>query len=156
MKWQRWLSTARSLWVILTNASYIDPNMLPVFGDERKRKINLGGASSASSRSAILNQAQVRRTERLEERKRQEGAVKLQAWWRGLREERMGRKEMRRIFEQDMDGLRGLRCLVLIGSRDEEALAMWSMRMVQSGDGMFFFFLNSSLGEILMHSRYVV
>lgn len=112
--------------------------MLPVFGDERKRKINLGGASSASSRSAILNQAQVRRTERLEERKRQEGAVKLQAWWRGLREERMGRKEMRRIFEQDMDGLRGLRCLVLIGSRDEEALAMWSMRMVQSGDDMLF------------------
>jgi ubiquitin-protein ligase E3 C len=123
--------------------------MLPVFGDDRKRKINLGGASSASSRSAILDQAQARRNERVEQKKKHENAVKLQAWWRGLRQERMARKQMRKSFENDVVGMTGLRCLVLIGRRDEEALAIWSSRMVESGAGMSV--LNEVYKGELMH-----
>jgi ubiquitin-protein ligase E3 C len=111
--------------------------MFPVFGDDRKRKINLGGASSASSRSAILDQAQVRRNERVEQKRRQDNAVKLQAWWRGLQEGRQMMDEMRKAFEADVVGMTGLRCLVLIGRSDEEALAIWSGRMMESGAGAF-------------------
>jgi ubiquitin-protein ligase E3 C len=109
--------------------------MLPVFGDERKRKINLGGASSASTSSEILDQVKVQRNQRVEQKKKDDNAVKLQAWWRGLREERAARKELRKLFEDDVVGLTGLRCLVLIGRRDEEALAIWSSKMVESGPG---------------------
>lgn len=110
--------------------------MLPLFGDEKKRKINLGGVSSVSSRSAILDQVQAQRIERDELRKKQENAMKIQAWWRGLRQNMMMRSRMRKAFENDVVGITGLRCLALIGRRDEEALAIWSGRMVEFGAGM--------------------
>ena len=109
--------------------------MYSVFDDDRMRKINLGGASTASSRAAILDQVQAQRNERSELKKRQENALAVQAWWRGLQEARSTRKAMRRMFEEDVDGITGLRCLVLIGRRDDEALAIWSSRMVDSGPG---------------------
>jgi ubiquitin-protein ligase E3 C len=109
--------------------------MFPIFDGDRKRKINLGGTLSAASRSSILDQAQARRNERLEQKKNLDNAVKLQAWWRGLREAKMVRRELRKSFENDVVGMTGLRCLALIGRRDEEALAIWSSRMVEFGAG---------------------
>ena len=110
--------------------------MLPLFDNERKRKINLGGVSSASSRSAILDQVQAQRIERDELKKKQDNAMKIQAWWRGLQQEMMMRNKMRKSFENDVVGITGLRCLALIGRRDEAALAMWSNTMVELGAGM--------------------
>ncbi|RDB26515.1 hypothetical protein Hypma_005662 [Hypsizygus marmoreus] len=112
--------------------------MYPLFDDSRKRKINLGGASSASSHSAILDQARAQRNERLEQKRRQENALKLQAWWRGLKEARRTRTAMRTAFEGDITSIMGLRCLVLIGGKDEEALAIWSSRIMQSGPELLF------------------
>jgi ubiquitin-protein ligase E3 C len=111
--------------------------MIPIFGDERRRKMNLGGASSASSHAAILDQAKARRSERHDLRRRQENVVKLQAWWRGLKEARMVRSELKKAFEEDVTGITGLRCLVLTG-RDEEVLGRWSSAMISSGEGTFF------------------
>jgi ubiquitin-protein ligase E3 C len=128
--------------------------MFPVFEDGRKRKINLGGASSASSRSAILDQAQARRNERVEQKKRQDNAVKLQAWWRGLKEGRRVVYEMRKAFEADVVGITGLRCLVLIGRSDEEALAIWSGKVMERGAGALV--LNEILVESLRRVRYAV
>ena len=113
--------------------------MFAVFGDDRKRKINLGGASSASSRSALLDQVQAQRNERSEQKKRFESAVRVQAWWRGLQEAEIARGIIRRRFEEDVVGLTGLRCLVVIGRRDDEALATWSGRMMENGPGMLDF-----------------
>ncbi|KII83229.1 hypothetical protein PLICRDRAFT_180633 [Plicaturopsis crispa FD-325 SS-3] len=105
--------------------------MLPLFDDERnRRKINLGGASSASSHAAILDQAKARRMEREAQRLRADSAVRLQAWWRGVHEAKKVKAEMRRVFEGDVLGLTGLRCLVLIG-RDEEVLGAWSSAMTE-------------------------
>jgi ubiquitin-protein ligase E3 C len=108
--------------------------MLPLFDDDRRRHINLGGASSASTHTAILDQAKARRTERLENKRRQENAVRLQARWRGLRDARLARREMRQAFENDLTGITGLRCLVLIG-RDDDVLGKWSSTMVERGEG---------------------
>jgi ubiquitin-protein ligase E3 C len=107
--------------------------MIPIWGDERRRPINLGGASSASSHAAILDQAKARRQEREENRRREENAVRVQAWWRGAKEARLVRAHMKNVFEGDVLGITGLRCLVLIG-RDEEVLGRWSSAMVASGE----------------------
>jgi hypothetical protein len=104
--------------------------MMPIWGDERRRTINLGGAASpAPSHAAILDQAKARRQEREDNRRREESAVRVQAWWRGVKETMLVKAEMKRVFAGDIQGIRGLRCLVLVG-RDDEVLAMWSAAMV--------------------------
>jgi len=102
--------------------------MIPVFGDENKRQINLGGASTAAAERNVLRNARREREERRQVRHRQESADKLQAWWRGIRESRRIHRELKRTFEADPTSLTGLRCLVLIG-HDEEVLKSWSCAM---------------------------
>ncbi|KAG1720932.1 HECT-domain-containing protein [Suillus lakei] len=107
--------------------------MLPLFGDERRREINLGGSSSVTtSQAAILNQARARRIERETVRKRQESAVTIQAWWRGITDARRVRQELREQFTGDITGLTGLRCLVLIG-QDDNFLDRWAAEVLSQG-----------------------
>lgn len=108
--------------------------MLPTFGDERRRPINLGGATSASSHAAILEEAKARRLERHNFKRRQEKAVRLQSWWRGVNEAKIARQAMRKAFEDDVTGITGLRCLVLIG-KDEEIIGKWSTTILSTGEG---------------------
>ncbi|KAG5638826.1 hypothetical protein H0H81_009799 [Sphagnurus paluster] len=112
--------------------------MFTPFGDERKRKINLGGASSALSHTALIDRTRALRNERLEQQRRHESALRVQAWWRGIREARRVRGEMRKAFEGDVTGLLGLRCLAIIGKKDDEALAIWSRKMVAGGPDILF------------------
>ena len=65
-----------------------------------------------------------------------EKAIQIQAWWRGVREAKHTKMEMRKAFEADVIGITGLRCLVLIG-RDEEVLSRWSKAMLELGKGSF-------------------
>jgi ubiquitin-protein ligase E3 C len=105
--------------------------MLPLFGDDRRRReINLGGSTSVSSQAAILDQARARRMEREAQRKRGESAIRIQAWWRGACEARRVRQQLRRVFQEQVTGLTALRCLVLVG-QDEELLSLWSERISQ-------------------------
>lgn len=108
--------------------------MIPIWEDDRRRKINLGGASSASSHTAILDEAKARRLEREDYRRKEINAVRIQAWWRGISEARSARRKMKRTFSDDVTGITGLRCLVLIG-RDEDVLGQWSSAMIASGPG---------------------
>ncbi|OCH88442.1 HECT-domain-containing protein [Obba rivulosa] len=105
--------------------------MIPVFGDDpskRRREINLGGTHSATSYSDILEEAKARRTQRQDQKRRHDSAVRIQAWWRGISSKRELRRQLRQMFQDDITGLNGLRCLVLLGD-DEEALGMWSESM---------------------------
>ncbi|KAJ7597464.1 HECT-domain-containing protein [Mycena floridula] len=111
--------------------------MLPVFGNERRRQINLGGSHSVSSQSSLLDAAKLRREERLEHKRRSDNAVRVQAWWRGIREAQLVRRELRVLFFQDITGITALRCLVLLQT-DQEALGMWSAAMNAQGDEILF------------------
>ncbi|KAF8885801.1 hypothetical protein BD779DRAFT_1532475 [Infundibulicybe gibba] len=110
--------------------------MLPIFGDERRRPINLGGTQSVTTSAGILDGAKARRNERLEQKRKQEKAIRLQAWWRGTREARQVRREMTTMFERDITGITGLRCLVLIGNNND-ALRKWSDVVLRSGKDTF-------------------
>ncbi|KAJ6512732.1 HECT-domain-containing protein [Mycena sanguinolenta] len=111
--------------------------MLPLFGDEKRRKINLGGSSSVSTLSAITDQAKARRIERTEHKRRNDGATRIQAWWRAVSAVRAAKADMRRAFESDIEGLTGLRCMVLIGM-DQDVLGKWSQRIMAKGEGSLF------------------
>jgi hypothetical protein len=106
--------------------------MLPFFDPEQKRKINLGGATRVSSASAILDSVKAQREERQELKRRQDAAVRVQAWWRGRSQSKWAKKEMKSAFKDDILGIRGLRCLVLMGL-DEEALGLWSQAVLNGG-----------------------
>jgi ubiquitin-protein ligase E3 C len=110
--------------------------MIPTFSDDRKRKINLGGVLPVTTHAAIIDRVREERTIRAQQKRRVEKAIRIQAWWRGVREARYTKIEMRKTFEADITGITGLRCLVLIG-RDEEVLSRWSKAMLELGKGPF-------------------
>ena len=107
---------------------------IPLFAEEGRRRINLGGTSSAVSHSTIIDSARLKRLERLEQKRRHDSACKLQEWWRGVIETKQLKKELRARFEADVLGIDGMRCLVLLDN-DEEALAIWSRAVLASESG---------------------
>jgi ubiquitin-protein ligase E3 C len=110
--------------------------MIPTFSDDRKRKINLGGVVPVTTHAAIIDRVREERSIRAQQKRRVEKAIRIQAWWRGIREARYTKMEMRKTFEADVASITGLRCLVLIG-RDEDVLSRWSKAMLELGDGVF-------------------
>ena len=107
---------------------------IPLFAEEGRRRINLGGTSSAVSHATIIDSARLKRLERLEQKRRHDSACKLQEWWRGIIETKQLKKELKARFEADVLGIDGMRCLVLLDN-DEEALAVWSRAVLASESG---------------------
>jgi hypothetical protein len=107
--------------------------MLP-FAQEKRRKINLGGATSVSSQTDILHSAKARRSAREEIRRRDESALCIQSRWRSSQQFRVVKRILSELFQEDVLGLNGMRALVLIGNNDE-LLAQWSEGVVRAGDG---------------------
>ena len=102
-----------------------------------RRKMNLGGISSSSSHTAVLDQAKAQRAQRQAARRQEENAQKIQRWWRGSKEAQFVRKDVKRIYDEDTwedGGITKMRCLVLMG-RDEERLARWSQEILKGGNG---------------------
>jgi hypothetical protein len=108
--------------------------MIP-FAQEKRRKINLGGATSvSSSQTDILHSAKARRSAREEIRRRHESALCIQSRWRSSQQSRVVKRILSGFFQEDVLGLNGMRALVLIGNNDE-LLAQWSEGVVRAGDG---------------------
>ncbi|KAJ3827522.1 HECT-domain-containing protein [Lentinula raphanica] len=115
--------------------------MLPLFDtDRRRRQINLGGASSSTSHTSIIDQAKLRREERIEHKRRSDSAVKVQAWWRGTKEHQRVRQELRRNLEDALDRgdllqLNTLRMLVIVSrtQTNDTTLSHWSHKLLQYG-----------------------
>ncbi|KAK7469449.1 ubiquitin-protein ligase (E3) [Stygiomarasmius scandens] len=134
--------------------------MLPVWGNERRRQINLGGAATSTSQSTILDQAKIRREERLEAKRKTDAAVKIQSWWRGNREARRVRAKVRVELEKEMVGgdpltIQTLRRLVIVGKswkgkdgtsgEGKDVLGLWSTKVVAKGtDSLFSAYENPS------------
>jgi hypothetical protein len=102
---------------------------------ERRRKINLGGVSATSSQASILERVHAQRLARAETKRRVDSATRIQAWYRGLREARALRMELRKLFAEDVLSLTAMRCLVLIG-RDDGVLSTWAASVLAGGEGL--------------------
>jgi hypothetical protein len=72
--------------------------MLP-FTTESKRNINLGGATSQSSHSVILDRARALRNSRRDERRKEDAAIKIQRWLSSQRETQAIRADLRVQFD---------------------------------------------------------
>lgn len=110
--------------------------MIPRYVEHNKRRkeINLGGVHSASTHEDILAQAKARRLQRQDQKIQLDNAIRLQAWWRGVSCRRETGKELRRLFEENVTDIVGLRCLVVIG-QDEDILAQWSSAVISDAPG---------------------
>ncbi|PSR73718.1 hypothetical protein PHLCEN_2v10437 [Hermanssonia centrifuga] len=111
---------------------------LPPFGDspgQRRRAINLGGSTSQTTQSALLQEARARRQQRNDLKRKQDSATKIQSWWRGRQQARFVREQMRALFQDNATNITGLRCVVLIGS-DDLVLAKWSSAMLADGGAL--------------------
>jgi ubiquitin-protein ligase E3 C len=124
--------------------------MFPIFNDDRKRKINLGGVFSVATSATIIDQVHEERSIRAQQKRRIQKAIQIQSWWRGVREARYAKIEMRKSFEADITGITGLRCLVLIG-KDEEVLSRWSKAMLELGQGTLSLAFKSIIFTLMVH-----
>ncbi|EJF56635.1 HECT-domain-containing protein [Dichomitus squalens LYAD-421 SS1] len=107
---------------------------VPLFGDQpnkRRRHINLGGIHSATTHNDILQDAKLRRSQREEQKRRQDAALHIQRIWRSHLARAAVRQSLRATFLQDLSSLTALRCLVLLG-QDEDALGRWSTVILAS------------------------
>ncbi|KAF6750084.1 ubiquitin protein ligase [Ephemerocybe angulata] len=111
--------------------------MLPFYENERKRKINLGGSTRVSSASDLLDSVKAQREARLEQKRRQDSALRIQAFYRGRSQASVTKDEMRKTFRNDVLGITGLRCLVLLGL-DEAALGIWSQTVCSTAPEQVF------------------
>ena len=105
-------------------------NMIHLFGDGKRRKIDLGWASKLARQAELLEAARGRCDERSEQNRK--SAVQIQLWWRGVREAMQVKIGLRGAFERDVVGQDRFRCLVMIRGRDKEELGTWSSQMVKA------------------------
>lgn len=110
--------------------------MIPRYVEHNKRRkeINLGGVHSASTHEDILAQAKARRLQRQDQKIQLDNAIRIQAWWRGVQCRQDTKKALRRVFEENITNIEGLRCLVVIG-QDEDVLARWSTAIISNATG---------------------
>jgi len=104
--------------------------------DERRKKINLGGTSGTATQASILEGVHAARLARAHHKKRTDSTIRIQAWYRGLREAKRTRTKLKELFMKDVLSLTALRCLVLIG-KDNEVLSIWASRMLAGDEGLF-------------------
>ena len=123
------------------------------FTQEKRRKINLGGATSVASQTDILHSAKARRSEREEIRRRHESALCIQSHWRSFQQYRAVRQRLSQMFQEDVLGLNGMRALVLIGN-DDLLLAQWSEAVIRTGDGEFSVTQSTILRDLSNESCY--
>ncbi|KZV93827.1 HECT-domain-containing protein [Exidia glandulosa HHB12029] len=102
------------------------------FGNEGRKRMNLGGVSSAASHTAILDQAKARREERQSAKRQLDSAIMLQTWWRATSARAIVRRDLQAAFDagSHADSVHWTRCLVFGGVSDER-LAKWSTVMSQ-------------------------
>ncbi|KAI0284136.1 HECT-domain-containing protein [Russula brevipes] len=128
------------------------------FTHEKRRKINLGGATSVSSQTDLLHSAKARRTEREEVRRRHESALCIQSHWHSAQQSRVVKHDLSEKFQQDVLGLNGMRALVLIGNNDallaqwSEAVTHWSLRYVSGPDLGHWIVLIRKIAVLLLFS----
>ncbi|KAJ7699585.1 hypothetical protein B0H17DRAFT_1048964 [Mycena rosella] len=109
--------------------------MFSLLGDEKRRIVNLGGASGPSH-ATIIDEAKSLRNVRQQQKLQQDSATCLQARWRGIRCRRLVKSQIRARFDRDILGIHGLRCLALLGQ--EEMLVKWVTAVIASGEGSLF------------------
>lgn len=130
----RWPRQRRNRAAKLRSSSFFSVSFMLPFAQEKRRKINLGGATSVSSQTDILHSAKARRSAREEIRRRHESALCIQSRWRSSQQSRVVKHILSELFQEDVLGLNGMRALVLIGNNDK-LLAQWSEGVVRAGDG---------------------
>ncbi|KAJ6615220.1 hypothetical protein B0H10DRAFT_2164909 [Mycena sp. CBHHK59/15] len=109
--------------------------MFPLLGDEKRRRVNLGGRSGLSH-AAVIGEAKTLRNLRQHQKVQVDSAVRLQAQWRGILGRRALRLEIKTEFEAHVLDIIGLRCLALLG--EEDMLSKWSAAVLSSGEETLF------------------
>ncbi|PCH39963.1 HECT-domain-containing protein [Wolfiporia cocos MD-104 SS10] len=111
--------------------------MNPLFGDDlirRRKEINLGGTRTAAGFTDILHDVKAQRTQRQDLKRRLDSAMRIQTWWRGVAYRRLLREHLRRTFAEDVIGINGLRCLMLLGG-DEDTMGTWARTVAGGAQG---------------------
>lgn len=103
--------------------------------------MNLGGTSTSVSREQALMEARLQRLNRENDRKRNQAAIRLQAWWRRIRALRSTQTWCRRLFDEDPSTLLALRSLILLHD-DVARMNLWSTTMIND---------NGTVGTQLPH-----
>lgn len=106
----------------------------PMFGDERRREINLGGAYLTATQHSVLAQVQQERERRRNERQRLESSSVIQAAWRAYAEATRTRNGLLKRFDQEPLGTLTSTRLLIFGGGERRRLLTWTNAALGDGD----------------------
>jgi ubiquitin-protein ligase E3 C len=122
---------SRRVFLINRKLGLLPPSM---FGDDRRREINLGGSQLTATQQSVLAQVQQERERRHNERMRLEATSVIQAAWRAYTEASITRENLRREFDAEpLETLRSAR-LLLFGGGERKRLLVWTNAALNAGD----------------------
>jgi len=105
-----------------------------MFGDERRREINLGGGQLTATQRSVLAQVQQERQRRHDERRRLESSSVIQAAWRAHAEATRTRNNLLKEFDNEpLGSLTSTRKLVF-GGGERGRLLTWTNAALKGGD----------------------
>ncbi|KAF7325528.1 HECT-domain-containing protein [Mycena kentingensis (nom. inval.)] len=103
--------------------------------EERRRKVNLGGAAGPTH-TGVLGDVKSQRLLRQRQKLEHDSAARIQAAWRALLARRQLRDSLRTLIDAKPLSLDTLRAVVSLG--EEEALAAWSKAVRARGEDSVF------------------
>lgn len=97
-----------------------------MFGDTRRRQINLGGVNTTTSQAYVLAQVHEQRQRRQDEKRAQEAALQIQARWRAYSSARQIRVQMNQAFDSEPIGTVASTRYLVFGGGERQRLIAWT------------------------------
>jgi hypothetical protein len=105
-----------------------------MFGDERRRAINLGGESSTVTQASVRARVQEERQRRQNEKRQNEASSLIQAAWRA----HLTRKELLQSFDREPVGTIASTRFLVLGGGEHTRLMAWTKAALKGDKSQIF------------------
>lgn len=109
-----------------------------MFGDDRRRPINLGGANSTATQASVLARVQQERQRRQNEKRRSEASSLIQATWKAHRAGVRTRNELLEAFDKEPIGTIPSTRFLVLGGGEPQRLVAWTNAALTAKKSQFF------------------
>jgi len=109
-----------------------------MFGDERRRPINLGGTNSTATQASLLANVQQERQRRQNEKRRNEASSLIQATWRAHVAGSQTRKELLGSFDREPVGTIASTRFLVLGGGERTRLVAWTKAALKGDKSQIF------------------
>lgn len=109
-----------------------------MFGDERRRAINLGGENSTATQASVLARVQQERQRRQNEKRQHEASSLIQATWRAHVAGSQTRNELLQSYDREPVGTIASTRFLVLGGGEHARLVAWTKAALKGHKSQIF------------------